>query len=96
MAWPDSYKEKTGKGKGNTDVSPHYQRLELLITGMTCSHCAESVRRAIAECSGVRSAEVKLKSGRAIVTGDNLDHEGLVAAVKDLGYTAKRQMRRNV
>jgi len=89
MGRADSYKEKTEKGKGNTDISTHYQRLELLITGMTCSHCAESVRGAIAECSGVRSAEVNLKRGRAIVRGDNLDHERLMVAVKGLGYTAK-------
>ena len=80
---------KTEKGNGNTDVSTHYQRLELLITGMTCSHCAESVRHAIAECSGVRSAEVVLKRGRAIVMGDNLDQERLKAAVEGLGYTVK-------
>jgi len=88
MARPGSH-EKTEKDKCNTDISPHYQRLELLITGMTCSHCAESVGRAIAECSGVRSAEVNLKRGRAIVMGDNLDHERLMAAVEGLGYTVK-------
>jgi len=88
MARPGSH-EKTEKDKCNTDISPHYQHLELLITGMTCNHCAESVRDAIAEVSGVRSAEVNLKSGRAIVMGDNLDQKRLMAAVEGLGYTVK-------
>jgi copper chaperone CopZ len=88
MSRPGSH-EKTEKDKCNTDISSHRQRLELLITGMMCNHCAESVRDAIAEVSGVRSAEVNLKSGRAIVMGDNLDQKRLMAAVEGLGYTVK-------
>ena len=45
------------------------QRLELTITGMTCSHCAAAVTRAIEECEGVQSVEVDLKTGRAAVVG---------------------------
>jgi hypothetical protein len=65
------------------------QRLELAITGMTCSHCAAAVTRAIEECEGVQSAEVSLKDGRAAVAGVNLDSQKLLEAVKSLGYEAK-------
>jgi len=82
----------TGKAKEDGDAggaSAHQRHLELLVTGMTCSHCAESVRRALAESTGVRSAEVHLASGRVLVTGDDLNGERLMAAVRELGYTAK-------
>lgn len=67
-------------------VAPAGQRIELSITGMTCSHCVQSVHRALAECDGVRSAEVDLSGGHATVTGDHLDTGQLSAAVTELGY----------
>ncbi len=65
------------------------QRLELSITGMTCAHCADTVRQALAACNGVDSARVDFSNGRAVVSGDQPDHEQLVAAVGQLGYSAK-------
>lgn len=70
-------------------ASAHQRRLELLITGMTCSHCAESVRCALSEITGVQSAKVELATGRVVVTGDDLNREQLKAAVTGLGYAAK-------
>jgi len=67
---------------------PAPQRVELRITGMTCSHCAASVGRALRECPGVESAEVELKGGRALVSGRQLREQQLVAAVEGLGYSA--------
>lgn len=83
--------EEAKEDQGTDSASAHQQRLEFLVTGMTCSHCAESVRRALTESAGVRSAEVNLASGRAVVTGDDLNREQLVAAVTGLGYAAQVQ-----
>jgi len=79
----------SGEEGGDVNSSSHERRLELRVTGMTCSHCAESIRRALAECKGVRSAEVALARGRATVTGDHVDSEQLTAAVAALGYGAE-------
>jgi uncharacterized membrane protein YraQ (UPF0718 family)/copper chaperone CopZ len=65
------------------------QRLEMRVSGLRCSHCADSVGRALGECDGVRWAEVSLKSGRALVLGHDLDPQQLASAVADLGYTAE-------
>ena len=62
----------------------------LSITGMTCSHCTESVRRALLECPGVGSAEVNLKTGKATVEGGAFDFQSLRRAVEQLGYTVKQ------
>ena len=64
------------------------RRMALLVTGMTCSHCADAVKRALEECDGVREADVDLRGGRAVVTGGRLDQERLVAAVTAAGYEA--------
>ena len=60
----------------------------LSIVGMTCSHCAESVTRALREVAGVASAIVDLDGGWAVVHGAGLDSALLVSAVADLGYKA--------
>lgn len=74
--------------EGHADARRASQQLDLAVAGMTCIHCAESVRRALTECGGVSSVEVNLAGGRAVVTGDGLDQKQLAAAVAELGYAA--------
>jgi len=60
------------------------------ISGMTCGHCVESVRRALAPIEGIRSVEIDLKKGIAEVIGENLDASRLRDRVETLGYTVDR------
>lgn len=64
------------------------EKLELVVGGMNCSHCAESVTRSLAETSGVTSADVDLVRGRAVVFGNHLDGQELISTVQALGYSA--------
>jgi uncharacterized membrane protein YraQ (UPF0718 family)/copper chaperone CopZ len=61
--------------------------LRMKIEGMTCNHCAGAVQRALAESPGVRSAEVDLRKGEALVSGDDFEPARLRQAVEALGYT---------
>jgi len=70
----------------STDV----EKVVLAIDGMTCSHCAESVRRALNECPGVNSVQVDLKRGEAVIAGHQTDINTLTGAVEELGYKASR------
>jgi hypothetical protein len=65
------------------------QTARLRIAGMTCGHCAATVQRALAECDGVRTAEVDLHAGRATVTGERLRDADLAEAVRQVGYRAE-------
>ncbi|UCF66617.1 MAG: permease, partial [Acidobacteriota bacterium] len=58
----------------------------LPVSGMTCSHCAQSVERALSSCEGVDQVEVDLVGGAAYVRGRALDAERLRHAVKSLGF----------
>ncbi len=60
--------------------------LALNITGMTCSHCVDAVTRALKESPGVEAVNVDLKTGKAILSGSDLDAEALCKAVSELGY----------
>lgn len=64
------------------------QRAQLSIRGMSCNHCAEGVQDALAACGGVASVSVDLKSGTAVVRGEDFDTGSLLRAVERLGYSA--------
>ena len=63
------------------------QQITLSIKGMTCSHCAFNVQKALSECDGVESAEVSLKDGVAVVAGEHIDSERLRESVENAGYS---------
>ena len=90
-----SYRYGTGHGREDAasrqvpgDGSAGSRRVELTILGMSCDHCVETVSRGLWQCPGVRKANVDLKSGRAVVIGDDFDPRQLLAAVIELGYSA--------
>ena len=58
------------------------------VTGMTCAHCAASVREEIEEVPGVTGVEVDVASGRVDVSTDGAeaDPAAVRAAVAEAGY----------
>ncbi|MGV0853396.1 heavy-metal-associated domain-containing protein [Mycolicibacterium phlei] len=57
------------------------------VTGMTCGHCAASVREEISEIAGVTGVDVDVASGT--VTIDSvapLDTAAIQTAVEEAGY----------
>jgi uncharacterized membrane protein YraQ (UPF0718 family)/copper chaperone CopZ len=63
--------------------------IDLIIAGMTCSHCVRTVTEALKSVPGVTEAQVTLAGGRARVEGANLNREDLKKAVEDVGYEVK-------
>ncbi|ALG86318.1 heavy-metal-associated domain-containing protein [Gordonia phthalatica] len=59
----------------------------ITVTGMTCGHCAASVREEISEIAGVQQVDVDVASGRVDITSDApLDPAAVGAAVAEAGY----------
>lgn len=57
------------------------------VTGMTCNHCAMSVREEIEELAGVTDVQVDVDSGRVEITSEaDLDAAAVKAAVAEAGY----------
>ena len=57
------------------------------VTGMTCGHCASSVREEIGEIAGVRSVEVDVASGTVTIDSDTpVDGAAIRSAVEEAGY----------
>lgn len=57
------------------------------VTGMTCGHCAASVREEVGSIPGVTAVDVDLASGK--VTFDNereVEADAIKGAVEEAGY----------
>ncbi|CAB4579506.1 unannotated protein [freshwater metagenome] len=63
----------------------------LLVEGMTCSHCVNSVTTAVSAVPGVESVEIALvpggRSTLTVIGDDALSDETLANAVVGVGYT---------
>ncbi|MGW4941893.1 heavy-metal-associated domain-containing protein [Actinoplanes sp. NPDC004185] len=61
------------------------------VTGMTCSHCVNSVSTEIKQLPGVTDVQVDLGSGSVTVTSAQpLDEDAVAAAVDEAGYELAR------
>lgn len=63
--------------------------IELRVEGMTCGHCEQAVRQALAAVPGVTAVlAVDRTRQQALVEGE-ADLEALIAAVKEEGFQAR-------
>ncbi|MCX8035512.1 MAG: SO_0444 family Cu/Zn efflux transporter [Candidatus Sumerlaeia bacterium] len=70
------------------EIADSEMAVSLRIEGMTCSHCAQTVREALTGCAGVRAAEIDLAGGQARIVGKGFDIAALRRAVELAGYSA--------
>ncbi|MCY2929732.1 MAG: SO_0444 family Cu/Zn efflux transporter [Planctomycetota bacterium] len=71
------------------DIGGDMAIMKLRVAGMTCQHCAATVRKALTGVAGVASAEVDVSAGTATVAGSALDAAALCQAVARAGYQAQ-------
>lgn len=70
---------------GCTCVAEHSDRWWFVVKGMSCNHCKNNVERAISKVDGVKSVEVNLGSGIAVVTG-HVDKVKVRKAIEGIGF----------
>lgn len=64
--------------------------VRLAVSGMSCSHCEQTVEKTLKNQDGVRSATVHLEAGAAEVEYDDarVSPEQMAAAIREEGYDA--------
>lgn len=68
------------KGRGMSTVT-------VSVTGMTCGHCASSVREEAGSIPGVTAVDVDLASGKVTIDSERLvDADAVKSAVEEAGY----------
>ena len=65
-------------------------KIELTVKGMSCGHCEMAVKKALEAIDGVQSAQADHKAEKAVVevSGNSVERDVLVDAVKKAGYEA--------
>ncbi|KMJ51920.1 heavy-metal-associated domain-containing protein [Rhodococcoides fascians] len=57
------------------------------VEGMTCAHCAASVKEEVSEVSGVTGVDVDVDTGAVVISSDaELDAAAVDAAIEEAGY----------
>lgn len=77
----DSELSIQGKTEGAT------LKTELIVEGMSCSHCVRAVETEIGRISGVRDVKVNLEKKTVIVEHDDLvSNEDIAEAISEAGF----------
>ena len=57
------------------------------VEGMTCAHCAASVKEEVSEIAGVTGVDVDVNAGSVVVSSDSVLETATVdAAITEAGY----------
>ncbi|MCY2925302.1 MAG: permease [Planctomycetota bacterium] len=72
----------------SVEIGVDMEIMKLRVAGMTCQHCAATVRKALTGVAGVASASIDVSAGTADVAGAGLDAQALCQAVAQAGYQA--------
>ncbi|MHC4183909.1 MAG: heavy-metal-associated domain-containing protein, partial [Planctomycetota bacterium] len=82
--------EDTKESGSAESVAQNADDIVLNIKGMTCGGCANRVKGALTECTGVKDAQVNHKDGKAVVQVENgkANAQKLIEAVEKIGFSA--------
>ena len=59
----------------------------IVVTGMSCEHCANAVRAEVGQLAGVTEVDVDVAAGRVRITGEQLPGDAaLREAIEEAGY----------
>jgi uncharacterized membrane protein YraQ (UPF0718 family)/copper chaperone CopZ len=76
-----------GKEVDKKTSSNFKKEFSILVQGMTCSHCKESVESAVLSCNGVEDISVDLATGDVIVSGNNFDESLIKEKIINRGFS---------
>ena len=62
---------------------------EILIEGMHCNHCVESVKKSLSKLDGVSYVEVDLAKNIAVVGAEKVDDNVLMDTIESIGFDVK-------
>ena len=80
----NSYRIKYFSKKTNEVV--HKSGISLKVSGMTCSHCVESVEKTLMKLKGSKSVDVNLESGEVVIKSDIIDFVLIKKTIEELGF----------
>ena len=90
----NAYYAKSRKNNSNVEISESYnsnhtESLDLVVNGMTCSHCKESVESSIKSINSNAETSIDLSSGKVHIKGFNLDRLAIKEKIEGRGFTVE-------
>ena len=90
----NAYYSKIRKNNSNIEIlesqnSNHTESLDLVVSGMTCSHCKESVESSIKSINSNAETSIDLSSGKVHIKGINLDELAIKEKIEGRGFTVE-------
>ena len=82
-------KSRTINMTNSSENTKFNDKLSLIVKGMTCSHCKQSVENGLGNIAEVENTIVNLETGQVIIQGDKLDKDTITATIENLGFSIK-------
>jgi len=79
---------KTNK-KSNYKINNSNENLSIIVGGITCSHCKESIENIVNDCNGVENTSINQQTGQVIIEGNKLNEDIIKSKIKSLGFSIK-------
>ena len=61
--------------------------IALIVKGMTCNHCKETVTEAINTCEGIQDVSINLESGQTFIYGNNVNKQKIITSINNVGFS---------
>jgi len=80
----------TGSSASGCRAEPRVMQVEIAVSGMTCESCVEAITHEVGRLEGVRSVEVDLAGGKALVTfvEGEIEPATVEQTIEKIGYDA--------
>jgi uncharacterized membrane protein YraQ (UPF0718 family)/copper chaperone CopZ len=78
------FRKKTKETEIN--IHPTTENMEIIVKGMTCSHCKATVENNVRAMEGIEQAEADLLTEKVTISGENIDLDKVREKVESLGY----------
>ncbi|MEA1897047.1 MAG: permease [Bacteroidota bacterium] len=82
---------KSGKKIDQKNIPETSKEWNIIVEGMTCSHCKENVEYAIRSVKGVKDVQINLASGEVIFAGKSIDQKKVKDEIEGVGYNIRRE-----
>ena len=79
----------SSKEATNTFNDDRNDSLDLVVGGMTCSHCKESVESSIKSINEDVETSIDIATGKVVVLGSDLDAVAIKEKIKGRGFTVE-------
>jgi len=84
------FNQFTNKTKSDESTQAQIADLSLIVKGMTCNHCKETVMDAIEICDGVEETKIDLESGQTLINGTAINEQEIIESINGVGFSVSK------